>query len=283
MSMKISRIFLGGEPVNIFSLNDEWFSVNKYSHLEVRELFPLLDEIKNAIKSSVSRKIDVDPDKELLPPVIGSPGKIIGVGLNYMEHINETGKTKTNDPIFFSKFHNALAGHNEKIQIKPEWNVDYEGELGVIIGKRTKDVEIGKAYESIGGFFISNDLSARRLQYLTSQYLLGKTPDKFFPNGPKIVTYDEIEDFQNLNIRTFVNGELRQNGNTSQMIFNIPYLISYLSKVMTLNPGDVISTGTPSGVIAGMPEDKRIWLKNNDKIEIEIEGIGILRNWIVAI
>ncbi len=283
MFMKISRVFLEGEAVNIFSLKNEWFMIEKYSHLEIKEIFPLLNEITESIKSSRSRKIDFDPDKELLPPVIGSPSKIIGVGLNYMEHINETGKSKSNDPIFFSKFQNALAGHNEKIQIKPEWNVDYEGELGVIIGKRVKDIETAKASDAIGGFFISNDLSARHLQYLTSQYLLGKTPDKFFPNGPNIVTPDEIGDFENLTIRTYVNGELRQNGNTGQMIFKIPYLISYLSKVMTLEPGDVISTGTPSGVIAGMPEGKRVWLKNNDKIEVEIQGIGKLRNWVVSL
>ncbi len=276
--MKIARIFRGGNKVNIFSLENEWLILEKYSWMEVSEIFLNKGEIESLIRKGKGTKVEVNLENEVTPPVIGNPQKIIGVGLNYMDHIKETGRTVSGEPIFFAKFSNALAGNNEIIPINISWNVDYEGELGVILGKKARNLTEREAEEAIGGFFVANDLSARYMQYLTSQFLLGKTPDKFFPNGPIIVTLDEVPNYQNLKIRTYVNGELRQDGNTSQMIYKVPYLISYLSKYMTLYPGDVISTGTPSGVIAGYPEGKRLWLKGGDSVVVELESLGKLKN-----
>jgi len=278
--MKMARLYREGRKINVFSVEGEssWFMINKYSLLEVSEIFHNQKEIESLIKKGKGTQIEVDFENEILPPAVGIPEKIIGVGLNYMDHIKETGRSVTGEPIFFAKFSNTLAGHNEVIPIKSSWNVDYEGELGVILGKKAKNISEREAEDTIGGFFVANDLSARYMQYLTSQYLLGKTPDKFFPNGPFIVTIDEIPNYQNLRIRTYVNGELRQDGNTSQMIYKIPFLISYLSRYLTLLPGDVISTGTPAGVIAGFPEGKRVWLKSGDNVVVGVEDLGKLKN-----
>ena len=278
--MKMARLYREGRKINVFSVEGEssWFMINKYSLLEFSEIFNNQKEIESLIKMGKGTQIEVDFENEILPPAVGIPEKIIGVGLNYMDHIKETGRSVTGEPIFFAKFSNTLAGHNEVIPIKSSWNVDYEGELGVILGKKAKNISEREAEDTIGGFFVANDLSARYMQYLTSQYLLGKTPDKFFPSGPFIVTIDEIPNYQNLRIRTYVNGELRQDGNTSQMIYKIPFLISYLSRYLTLLPGDVISTGTPAGVIAGFPEGKRVWLKSGDNVVVEVEDLGKLKN-----
>lgn len=214
-------------------------------------------------------------------PCVSDPEKILCVGLNYREHAIEAGRDIPEYPVLFSKFNNALSGHNAPIPL-PEVAVqfDYEAELVVIIGKRAKYVEKDKALDYVFGYCNGNDLSARDLQRRTLQWLVGKTLDKFMPIGPYLVTADDIDDPQNLNLTCHVNGELRQKTHTGDMIFGVAELIAYASQCMTLEPGDIISTGTPSGVILGMAD--KVWLRPGDEVSVEIDKLGRLSNVLVA-
>ena len=213
-------------------------------------------------------------------PAVPNPGKILCIGLNYQKHAAETGATPPDEPVLFSKFNNAIAAPNEDIPIQADWTrVDYESELGVVMGGAARNVSVDEALDTVFGYCNMNDLSERRLQMLSGQWLLGKTLDKFLPLGPYVVTADEVPDPQNLSIKGWMNGELRQSSNTADMIFSVAEVIAYASKVMTLSPGDVISTGTPEGVIMGM-EDK-LWMKPGDEYIVEVEGLGRLVNRMV--
>ncbi len=215
-----------------------------------------------------------------LGPCVPRPEKILCVGRNYALHAAESGSKPPPIPLIFSKFNNALAGAGETIPI-PEGveQVDYEAELAVVIGRRGKHIPEAEAMDYVLGYCNANDVTSRRWQRRTSQWLLGKTPDKFLPLGPYLVTADEVADPHNLRIRSWLNGELRQDANTGQMIFSIPYLIGYVSQVLTLKPGDVILTGTPEGVIMGM--DHPVWMKPGDVVTVEVEGLGRLTNRLV--
>ena len=213
-------------------------------------------------------------------PTVPNPGKIICVGLNYAKHAAEGGMDPPENPVLFSKFNNAIAAHNEAVPIQADWkNVDYESELGLVIGKTARNISEAEALDHVLGYCNMNDLSERHLQMLCGQWLLGKTLDKFLPVGPYVVTADEISDPQNLSIKGWMNGELRQNSNTADMIFSVAEIIAFASKVMTLSPGDIISTGTPEGVILGM--DPRVWMKPGDEYVVEVEGLGKLANRMV--
>ncbi|WP_066304476.1 fumarylacetoacetate hydrolase family protein [Bacillus sp. FJAT-29814] len=212
-------------------------------------------------------------------PVIPNPGKIVCVGLNYLSHVEEA-KTEEipKTPVLFSKFNNSLSAHNERISLPSKGKLfDYEAELVIVIGEEAKNVEENEALSFVFGYTVGNDLSIRDLQFTSSQWLLGKSADGFAPIGPYIVPAEEV-DPQNLNIECRVNGEVRQSSNTKHMIFDCATIVSYISKHMTLKPGDIIFTGTPEGVILGLPENERIWLTSGDEVEITIEGIGTLRN-----
>ncbi len=212
-------------------------------------------------------------------PVVTKPEKILCIGLNYRPHVEETNDKIPDTPVIFSKFSNSLAASGETILIPEQTRqLDYEGELGMVIGKEGKNISEKNALDHVWGYFAGNDLSARDLQFRTSQWLLGKSCDHFYPCGPFITTADEIEDPQNLTIRTYFNDEIRQNSNTSRMIFSCAYLVSYISRFMTLHPGDIISTGTPEGVILGMPEEERRWISPGDHVRVEIEKLGKLEN-----
>jgi 2-keto-4-pentenoate hydratase/2-oxohepta-3-ene-1,7-dioic acid hydratase in catechol pathway len=219
----------------------------------------------------------LDEGEITFAPCVPNPGKMICIGLNYRRHAAESGLPTPTTPILFSKFNNALAAHQETIPLNPNAaQNDYEAELVIVIGRRARFVAETDALDTVFGYCNGNDLSARDLQMRTSQWLLGKTLDKFMPIGPYLVTADEAGDADALRIRGWLNGELRQDSNTSDMVFSISQLVSYASQYMTLEPGDLISTGTPEGVILGMAEKN--WLKTGDRYEVEVEGLGRLVN-----
>lgn len=214
---------------------------------------------------------------------IPSPGKIICVGLNYQKHADETNSPYPKEPILFNKFNNTLTGHKQKVKIPKRTNqLDYEVELGIVIGTNAKEIKKEKALDYVFGYVTANDLSARDLQFVSSQWLLGKCCDNFSPIGPYLVTSDEIADPNNLHLKTTVNGEVRQNSNTSDMIFHCDEIISYVSNYMTLSPGDIILTGTPEGVILGDPEEKRVFLNPGDEVTVEVEHLGALKNTFIT-
>lgn len=216
-------------------------------------------------------------------PCVTRPEKIICVGLNYRKHAEETGAKIPEYPILFNKFNNTLTGHGHDVEIPvTSKEVDYEVELAIVIGKRTKHVSEEEALNNVFGYCTANDLSARDLQLRTNQWMLGKACDGFSPIGPELVTADEIEDPNNLQLSCTVNGEVRQDSNTSDMIFNCKQIISYISRHFTLNPGDIILTGTPEGVILGYPPEKRVYLKDGDVVTVTIEKLGTVTNRMVA-
>ncbi len=223
----------------------------------------------------------VDEGSLTLGPSVPNPGKIVCVGLNYRKHAEETGAAIPTTPVLFSKFLNTIAAPEEDVPLTDAaTQYDYEVELAVVMGETTKNVSAADALNSVFGYTTANDLSARDLQNRTSQWLLGKTMDKFMPIGPYLVTADEVRDPQKLAIRTWLNGDLRQNSNTDDMIFPVAELIAYISRHFTLEPGDVIITGTPEGVILGMAEKR--WMAPGDVVEVEVEGLGKLRNRMVV-
>ncbi len=215
-------------------------------------------------------------DVQLLAP-IPRPKKFLGIGLNYADHIDETGLEKPQYPMFFTKQSSCVIGQGDAIQIPPvSEKVDYEGELAFVIGKKCKNVSVENAHDVIAGFTIVNDVTVRDWQFRTPTWTIGKSFDTHGPMGPWIVTADEILNPHALNLKTWVDDELRQNSNTCYMMFNCYEMIAYLSQAMTLEVGDVISTGTPSGV--GVKMKPRGYLKAGQVVKIEIEGIGTLVN-----
>lgn len=213
---------------------------------------------------------------------ITRPRKIICVGLNYRKHADETKAPYPEIPILFNKFDNALTGHLQEIQVpRTTKRLDHEVELGIVIGKTAKHVPKEAALDYVFGYCTTNDLSARDIQKRTSQWMTGKTNDGFAPVGPYIVTKDEIANPDNLRISTTLNGEVRQDSNTADMIFNCSELIEYISSHMTLYPGDLILTGTPEGVILGRPMEDRVYLQPGDEITVEVEHLGALTNYFI--
>lgn len=210
-----------------------------------------------------------------------NPGKIIAVGLNYVDHAAEVALELPPAPLLFAKWPNACIGHDEPIVV-PEGvqDVDYEAELGVVIGTRVKAVSAEHALEAVGGYTCINDVSARALQFADGQWTRGKSLDSFCPMGPCVVPPGEVGDPQDLRIVCRLNGEPVQDASTADMIFGVAELIAYISRHMTLEPGDVISTGTPPGVAMGQPTPR--YLRPGDTVEVEIERVGVLRNNVVA-
>lgn len=223
----------------------------------------------------------VEGSPRLGPPISGI-GNILGIGLNYRSHAEETGATPGDEPLVFSKAVTALSGPNDAIVIpRNSTKTDWEVELAVIIGVRTRYVDENRAFDHVAGYAVINDVSERSFQKERGgQFVKGKSSDSFAPIGPWLVTRDEIPDPQRLNLWLDVNGRRRQTGNTADMIFPVAFLISHLSQFMTLMPGDVIATGTPSGVGAGCKPPE--FLKPGDVIELGVEGLGRQRQEVVA-
>ena len=217
----------------------------------------------------------------LIAPVV-KPEKLICVGRNYAAHAKEMGAAVSDLPVIFSKFPSALAGPNQVVPIPAVSDkVDYEAELVVVIGREAKNVQIENAFDYVFGYCCGNDVSARDWQKGRpgGQWLLGKTPDAFAPIGPFVASKESV-DPSNLDIRLSVNNQVRQSANTSDLIFKIDFLISHLSKFCTLKPGDLLFTGTPAGVAAGM--DPPVFLQPGDETVVEIQGLGQLKNRFVA-
>jgi 2-keto-4-pentenoate hydratase/2-oxohepta-3-ene-1,7-dioic acid hydratase in catechol pathway len=236
-----------------------------------------LNALQNLIDSGNHRINFADV---ILQAPIPRPGKLLGIGLNYADHIGETGLEKPEYPTFFTKQSTCVIADGESIHCpKVSDKVDYEGELAFVIGKRCRNVPLEQAHEVIAGYTICNDVTVRDWQFRTPTWTIGKSFDTHGPIGPWIVTKDEIADPHNLSLKTWVDEELRQNANTGEMIFNCYEQIAYLSQAMTLEPGDVISTGTPSGV--GVKMKPRGYLKPGQVVRIEIEGIGQLQNPVI--
>lgn len=215
-----------------------------------------------------------------LPPIL-RPGKIICLGLNYKAHIQEMGRELPRYPVIFAKFANTLVGHGQPIMLpKVSTMVDYEAELAVVMGRRVKDVAPDKALEYVAGYTNFNDVSVRDFQQRTIQFLQGKTFDTTGPIGPAIVTLDELDNPLSLGIQLRLNGAIMQDSNTADHVFDVPFTISYLSQIMTLEPGDIIATGTPGGV--GSAREPKVFLQPGDRVEVEVEGLGVLANPVVG-
>lgn len=236
--------------------------------------------IEKAEKSDIECVSSQISEITLLAPIVFPP-KIVCLGLNYRDHVAEQNATVPDEPVIFIKPHTTIIGPNESI-VKPSFikQLDYEAELAIVIGRKAKNVPVSEAKSYIFGYTILNDVSARDIQFKDKQWTRGKSFDTFAPTGPCIKTVNQLEDTSNLSIRTWVNKELRQNSTTKNMIFNVYEIVHHLSRVMTLEPCDIIATGTPAGVgFALKPKQK--FLQVGDIIRIEIEKIGTLENAVV--
>jgi 2-keto-4-pentenoate hydratase/2-oxohepta-3-ene-1,7-dioic acid hydratase in catechol pathway len=232
-----------------------------------------------ALKSKAAQKAFLKEETIEYGPVVTRPEKIVCIGLNYRQHAQEIGAPIPKEPVLFSKFNVALNNHNGtiKLPVSVAKKFDYEIELVIVMGKEARNVNEADALSYVAGYATGNDFTARDLQLETGgQWLIGKTPDQFAPLGPYMVTADQI-DPENLKLECRVNGETRQSSNTNDMIHNNKHIISYVSRHITLRPGDIIFTGTPQGVIQGMPKDKQVWLKAGDKIACSVEKLGELK------
>ena len=271
----ISRV---GAVINdriIDSLNQPNIPQNMLDFLEAGQ--PALDALQ-ALSNKQSSQLALK-DVTLLAPV-PRPNKFLGIGLNYADHIAETVYEKPEYPTFFTKQNSCVIATGEAIHLPTvSEKLDYEAELAFVIGTRCRNVPVEKAHEMIVGYTIINDVTMRDWQMRTPTWMIGKSFDTHGPMGPWIVTKDEITDPHNLTLKTWVDGELRQSSNTQHLVFNCYEIIAYLSLAMTLEPGDVISTGTPSGV--GVSMKPRGYMKAGQKVKIEIEKIGTLSNYII--
>lgn len=242
--------------------------------------------LSNAVVAAIRQKIAgteipalyyLDENALELAPCTPSPSKIICIGLNYRKHAAESGMPVPVIPVVFTKYNNTLVDYGAPVPLgKVGVQFDYEVELGVVIGARCKNADKSSALDYVLGYCVANDMSCRDLQFRTSQWLMGKSLDHFLPLGKCLVTKDEIPDVQQLQLTCLLNGELRQNSSTADMIFTVAEIIADLSMHMTLEPGDLILTGTPEGVIMGMAEKN--WLKPGDIVTVAIEHLGQTTN-----
>jgi acylpyruvate hydrolase len=229
------------------------------------------------LKSDVSHSVS---EIEFLAP-ISRPGKIVCVGLNYRSHLAEIGEHAPEFPILFHKVGTSIIGHGQPIILpRVSRQIDFEGEVAVVIGRRGKYIPEANALAYVAGYTCANDVSAHDLEFRTSQWDSGKMLDTFCPLGPVLVTPDDVPNLGHLRLRTMLNGQTVQDASTSDMVFSVPFLISYISSLATLEPGDVILTGTPAGI--GCNRNPQRFLQVGDRVSVQIEGIGTLSNSVVA-
>jgi 2-keto-4-pentenoate hydratase/2-oxohepta-3-ene-1,7-dioic acid hydratase in catechol pathway len=240
----------------------------------------LLDLARHVIQSAPPGRWLEIAGPQLLAPV-PNPGKLICIGLNYRDHAAEAGLPTPAEPVVFAKLANTVNGPYRPITIpRATEQIDYEGELGVVLGQTCKGVKEADALEYVAGYLAVNDVSARDVQHRNGQWVLGKSPDGFAPMGPALVTADEVGDPQQLDLRTRIGDEVVQSSNTREMIFPVARLISFISEFVTLEPGDVIATGTPSGV--GGAQDPPRWLRAGETVRVEFPRLGALANLMLA-
>ena len=256
-----------------------------------RDLSSLVDDLKPStlnfeilkkIKASDISKLPIISKDQRIGSCVNKPGKFIAIGLNYSDHAKETGAKTPTEPIVFMKASSSICGPNDEIEIPKGSNkLDWEVELAFVVGKDTKNISEKDAPDHIFGYCIVNDISEREWQIeKLGQWVKGKSGDTFGPTGPYLVTKEAIEDINNLNLTTEVNGKKMQSGNTKNMIFNTNFILSYLSKFMSLQPGDLVTTGTPAGV--GMGMSPQVFLKTGDNIKIAIDNLGTQTSKIVS-
>ena len=247
------------------------FSAGNITNSDINELKQIAADV------NIPPEFFLEESSLVIAPCTPNPSKIICIGLNYRKHAAESGMAVPTIPVVFTKYNNTLVDYGNNIPLgKVGEQFDYEVELGVIIGTKCKDVPKETALDYVLGYCVANDLSCRDLQFRTSQWLMGKSLDHFLPLGKYILTSDAIENVQQLNLTCSLNGEQRQCSSTADMIFTVAEIIEDLSKHMTLEPGDLILTGTPEGVIMGMAEKN--WLKPGDVVTVEIEKLGSTTN-----
>ena len=260
-----------GTSVAAVARDGSWYA------LPATDLTELVRSGPEAVQDAVSRASG-DPLADPRPSAPLRPGKVVAVGLNYLDHVRETGVEPPSAPLIFAKFPSSVIGPDESIVIDHNVTsrVDWEVELTAVIGRRLKNASEAEAMEGVLGYTVANDVSARDVQFGDGQWVRGKSLDTFCPLGPHIVSADELGDPQSLRIATRVNGRTVQDSNTSEMLFSIAEVLAYCSKSFTLEPGDVVLTGTPWG--CGEFMNPRRSLSPGDVVETEIEGIGVLRN-----
>ena len=279
--MKLLRVGDKGKEVPAIVDNE-----NNYRDLSsvVDDLNPstLNFEILKKIKDSDISKLPIVSKDQRIGSCVNKPGKFIAIGLNYSDHAKETGAKTPTEPIVFMKATSSICGPNDEIEIPKGSNkLDWEVELAFVVGKDTKNISEKDAPDHILGYCIVNDVSEREWQIeKLGQWVKGKSGDTFGPTGPYLVTKEAIDDINNLNLTTEVNGKKMQSGNTKNMIFNTNFILSYLSKFMSLQPGDLVTTGTPAGV--GMGMSPQVFLKTGDNIKIAIDNLGTQTSKIVS-
>ena len=276
--MKLAQIEQGGQTVICARTAEGLIPLNGVGYHTMMDAIERIDELPRALEMAEAKETPLAPEDARFLPVVSRPGKIVCVGVNYGRHVKECGQSLPDAPVLFSKFATALSAHKDSVAIpRGVERLDYEAELVMVIGRRAHCVSADEAMDYVFGCTCGNDLSARDWQSRSSQWLAGKTPDGFAPVGPWITTIDAMHEIQDLEIACALNGQLRQYASTGDMIFSCAEIVSYVSSVMTLEPGDLIFTGTPDGVILGLPEEQRRWLKPGDVLEVSIENIGTLR------
>ena len=281
--MKLIRFGNVGKEKTGIIINNEYYDTSSFGEDYNEHFFETdgLNRLQKFVESDKNQLPKVSKDIRLSSPV-SRPSKIICIGLNYADHARETKAKIPSEPIIFFKSTTALCGPNDDVIIpKNSTKTDWEVELAVVVGRKASYVDEAEALDYVAGYCLHNDISEREFQLeRNGQWVKGKSCDTFAPLGPFVATQDEIADINNLRLWLTVNGKKMQDSNTSNLIFKIPFLVSYISQFMTLLPGDVISTGTPAGVGLGM--NPQVFLKEGDVVELGIDGLGHQNNIFIS-